>query len=592
MAEEVIRSDGIPAANPGAILSASQSTTFQGSAALATVGGDSTNNLSLNYIQYTGPVTVNNNLPLPTSESGRPSIVDSEGSERNTSYPQQGVSAESRSLETPGYDTIGLVAPNATSLRPFALKTAGPTVYTRLMIREHGLPMWMPVSNFPESVSRTQGITPGDVGVLAEGTLQFRYLFNIWDDEAQLGGLADPGLAPFYPPPSRQLRSPGDIVLMDMGTIVEGAEEKRIFTNSLPPYCDLHYEWCQQEGAILVTPFGAKSECLTDRTTLDPFIKHNCRRLYQLAKNIGGLHRASLYIVTGCVKAAKWAIAAHRESTATTVHGAGKPPLAMLQNLRIESRGQEVNGFAWTMTPNGTASHYGPRFGVAPTDNCDQCIFITGYRLTPRVSDDPRGTRYAERNSPTSQGGAGDSSGPNTSEKMSSAGNSASKTTSGDTSGSYSTSGSGRGNTSHAGDEDVSHEYRKETFPHSFSQIYPSDCINELLSSSLADLTVGKIIEASGGSNALAERRRREDINGPIGGFVMFHDDLWTDHWRKNRPPPEKIGSLAGWRITLLKTLRALKKDAITMFQEDCDALNIMMNWNFLHIHSSSTKSN
>ncbi|TFK19231.1 kinase-like protein [Coprinopsis marcescibilis] len=23
----------------------------------------------------------------------------------------------------------------------------------------------------------------------------------------------------------------------------------------------------------------------------------------------------------------------------------------------------------------------------------------------------------------------------------------------------------------------------------------------------------------------------------------MFHDDLWTDHWRKNRPPPEKIGS-------------------------------------------------
>ncbi|TFK25132.1 hypothetical protein FA15DRAFT_373316 [Coprinopsis marcescibilis] len=289
------------------------------------------------------------------------------------------ISSSGGASEREGFSVISLHEDNADELVPPSLRRvqrAGPTVYARQMINELGFPLWMPKpSSLPDNRVE-QGITPGDVGVFTDDG-GFCYLFNIWSDKDALRDIDVPGLREFVPPPERMVQVSNDII-REMGTLSEGAEVKRIYPQGLPRrYCDFRFEWSKAEGAVMVVPFGALSESLTDRTALEPFIKHNCQRLYQLART-KGIFKASLYLVTGTVKSGSWAIAAHCAQTAPT------PPFPSAE-LHNETRGSEsLDGYAyqWAAHSSGTKAHTGPEYLASGSDSKNQCLFIRGYRLT------------------------------------------------------------------------------------------------------------------------------------------------------------------------------------------------------------------
>ncbi|TFK22846.1 hypothetical protein FA15DRAFT_498410 [Coprinopsis marcescibilis] len=259
------------------------------------------------------------------------------------------------------------------------------------MLGENGLPMWMPKpTSLPED-RIAEGIVPGDVGLLTEDGTSFHYLFNIWRDRQTLEEAHVPGGRDFLPAPERVLQAPAEEFLTGMGTILEGAAEERVYmSDSPPPHCNLHYGWCEEEGAVLVTPFGAHVDSLADRTVLEPFIKHNCRRLYQVAKNKGGIRTAPLYIVTGCVKTSSWAMAAYRTSKKRpTAAGATMAPVAKLQNVLKSQESERTSfGYQWTSKSNGTSAHSGPNFCSSASDDRNQCLFIRGYRLSAFLDDE------------------------------------------------------------------------------------------------------------------------------------------------------------------------------------------------------------
>ncbi|TFK16879.1 hypothetical protein FA15DRAFT_384936 [Coprinopsis marcescibilis] len=143
----------------------------------------------------------------------------------------------------------------------------------------------------------------------------------------------------------------------------------------------MNYTWRAPEGAVLVTPFGAYTESLKDRSSIEPFIKHNCARLYHLARN-RGIRTAPLYIVTGCVKSASWATASYSSEYPQSI-------VASLQNLARTGPGSGNQfSYRWTSKPSGTDAQTGPNTFSAPLDDRNQNLFISGYRLNALAEEE------------------------------------------------------------------------------------------------------------------------------------------------------------------------------------------------------------
>ncbi|TFK27898.1 hypothetical protein FA15DRAFT_634887, partial [Coprinopsis marcescibilis] len=158
-----------------------------------------------------------------------------------------------------------------------------------------------------------------------------------------------------------------------------------------------------------MTPFGAKHESLADRTVLERFIKHNCKRLNKLASLRSSLGRAHMYFVTGCVKSSSWAVAAYTspERGLFNAHEQASRSI-VLQNV-AKATSLEPNPefcYRWTSKPDGTEAHCGPETLAQPSDPRTQCLFLSGYRLgrledpAPANGHDDPGVNVCDRDGP------------------------------------------------------------------------------------------------------------------------------------------------------------------------------------------------
>ncbi|TFK22398.1 hypothetical protein FA15DRAFT_518693 [Coprinopsis marcescibilis] len=421
-------------------------------------------------------------------------------------------------------------------------------VYMRLMVNEHGIPMWNPRPRSLPANRRAKGVVPGDVGVIKEAGACFSYLFNIWDDAEALKTLNIPGGRDFLPPPLREIDGP-DTILTKMSSLQVGDMEKRSanFTDSDPRYCDLHYMLSAGEAAILVTPFGAQKEALNNNRSIETFLKHNCRRLYELA---GVGRNDQLYIVTDCVKTPSWAMATY-SSQAQSLNPAS------LQNLRFGQRsntGIQTYEYEWTATPSGTDAHTGPQDTSSPSDDQNQTVFVNGYRLCTFLEEDSStqgdlssiivGT---ESTSAASEQGGRHNPSAGSPAGSSSSGSSTSRSTGGH--------GSQRA------------QLLDGFSSHLIGMVSPGECLNTFLCSSpIAQAVRSRVPDSRFGQHEVSQHTapipgtslplpRELPSKDRILGFSLIHDNIWLKKWQRVST------TTSNWDVAIMKSLRMVRKE-------------------------------
>ncbi|TFK16491.1 hypothetical protein FA15DRAFT_662110 [Coprinopsis marcescibilis] len=428
---------------------------------------------------------------------------------------------------------------------------SGREVYTRHMMRDYGLPMWSPRPNSLPIDRRDKGVMPGDVGVLTDDGGGFCYLFNIWDDQEALKNLDVPGTREYRPPPPKELQDPTPL-LTEMGSIITGADEVSTnHTDTSPCYSDLNYTWRDREGAILVTPFGAHAESLKDRSSIEPFIKHNCARLYQVARN-RGIHTAPLYIVTGCVKSASWATASYSSKSP-------QPTVARLQNLPcggVPRPGEQTFAYRWTSKPSGTDAHTGPKTLSTPLDDRNQNLFINGYRLNALLEEEAGSSMDLGSAAARTEEESGNAPSGNNLQRQ----NQAHILSPGSTSSSHVTFGVPDGKGSRQ-------SYTLYPFPQrGFVSFNPGECINNYICSPSTMESIYTFAQNT---------RFKWRIGGALGRqtlrFSLLHDDIWLPTWHTLKPRHRASNTPANWENIFMDCMWRVRMQTVVVGDDNFD---------------------
>ncbi|KAF6743009.1 hypothetical protein DFP72DRAFT_152967 [Ephemerocybe angulata] len=315
-------------------------------------------------------------LPLifvsDAQEPGQPR--DPNPSARSAAAPNptlQGRRTEDSSQSTETNPQASFVSPSgdytATLMgesEPFAsFRATMPQVYVYHMLRAgKGLACWKPEPSYSPPAVNPKGAVPGDVGMYTpEGG--FKKIFNLWDDEHSLKIMARTlDQAEYKSPPN------GLVVNREFqrgATVTRGAVAE--VHESLAGESIERFEFkCQdQEGAVLISVSEAILEEVVDSAMFHDHICTFAELIYRHADSIRRIgNDTSLYIVTGCIKATDWGLAAFQE------------PMTHPDNvLKLVRR---RNGeYLWTH--RGTAE---AKSGSSEPRNVkDQCLFLQGHKL-------------------------------------------------------------------------------------------------------------------------------------------------------------------------------------------------------------------
>ncbi|KAF6759338.1 hypothetical protein DFP72DRAFT_133166 [Ephemerocybe angulata] len=238
-----------------------------------------------------------------------------------------------------------------------------PQVYVYHMLRAgKGLACWEPEPFFSPSSEDVKGTVPGDVGSYTpEGG--FKKIFNLWDDERSLKVMARTLYQENYTSPPNgltQRRGAQKGYTVARGAVAEVHES--LSGESIEGF---EFKCQDQEGAVLVSISEATLEEVYDSAMMHDHICKHAELIYKYADQIRRIgHDTSLYIVTGCIKASDWGLAAFQES--------------MTHPDNVLKLAKRRNGtYLWTH--RGTAE---AKTGSSePRDVKDQCLFLQGHKL-------------------------------------------------------------------------------------------------------------------------------------------------------------------------------------------------------------------
>ncbi|KAJ3543212.1 hypothetical protein NMY22_g3227 [Coprinellus aureogranulatus] len=187
------------------------------------------------------------------------------------------------------------------------------TYVRSLVLEEHGLPCWEPKTW--GRLVKPGGAVPGDVGIYKMHT-GFEKAFNIWDDMKAICAISESMFSHSSPQTIGWGARTHRNMLQKGEAFVHGAS-----TRKLPPSItsDVVYEFScspiDSRGAILVLTSGADTVEAQNIKGLEQFIKRHAPAIYQYANNIRPIGEdESLYILTGCIKSASWAMAAYNKA--------------------------------------------------------------------------------------------------------------------------------------------------------------------------------------------------------------------------------------------------------------------------------------
>ncbi|KAH6916287.1 hypothetical protein BKA70DRAFT_1419197 [Coprinopsis sp. MPI-PUGE-AT-0042] len=129
----------------------------------------------------------------------------------------------------------------------------------------------------------------------------------------------------------------------------------------------------QEEGAALVVTSPAELQKMANNNPLRQYLHRNGPRMFEfLQEKHKFAQRSSLYIVTGTVLSASWAIATY-----------GHPMKVPHNTLALKHYvGDENRQPFWAWTQRASAH---VRVGGTRASNKDQCLFLHGFLITPSL---------------------------------------------------------------------------------------------------------------------------------------------------------------------------------------------------------------
>ncbi|KAJ7209375.1 hypothetical protein C8J57DRAFT_1484320 [Mycena rebaudengoi] len=261
-------------------------------------------------------------------------------------------------------------------------------VFRLLAQHNHGLPQFTPEpnENLPLECQR-MGVRIGDVGTWSDESDSFDPIFNICSPSTSVVNAhgVPPNFEhfPLHPRDTskRMYHSPGSVITSGKLSCVElKAEASSTVTPFLTVTIGVGIEFKveSKECAILVLPQGASRERLLALQTFRAYVEKYAPQWYTFARDRVSAH-GSLFVVTGCDKAASWGIA-----TISTRSSCIGTSLKFAALGAVE--GSLTHQYEWQDFGSATVrtSH---NLQFPETEN--QCIFIQGFfipRKTPRVA--------------------------------------------------------------------------------------------------------------------------------------------------------------------------------------------------------------
>ncbi|KAF8181543.1 hypothetical protein BJ912DRAFT_611355 [Pholiota molesta] len=195
------------------------------------------------------------------------------------------------------------------------------TIYERhLEKKKKGFPLWIPEPNRSLPMQyRRKGVNIGDVGIITPSG-GFFFLFNICsphDDPINPRRLPE-GFSPVHPP----------IDAMDIREYSEFKPESYLTSTAIertdndPPFRGLSFATSATEGAVLTLPDGAISRDLVNIRRFRAYAAANIESWYRYVNGPRGCEaqNGEVRLVTGCVKATSWGMAAVANMTQHKTH--------------------------------------------------------------------------------------------------------------------------------------------------------------------------------------------------------------------------------------------------------------------------------
>ncbi|KAF5316955.1 hypothetical protein D9611_003874 [Ephemerocybe angulata] len=273
-------------------------------------------------------------------------------------------SKESGQVCEPGVSVSSAEEAEITSFLAGGRRTSAQIYVCNMLSVGEGLPCWNPKPFSP--FIPEYGISPGDVGTICARD-GFKKIFNLWEGQ--------PGPQPLWMAPSSEDRLPPNPWFSVGDTFAKGASARASFASGYPSFefnCS-----GSSEGSVLAITSDAYLETLKSVSGMRDFIMQNAAELYAYAVSRGDVesNNQPLYIITGCVKADTWAMAAFDESME-----------APDDTLRLVTRYDDYRGMAqnFLWTDRGRADVRCSNGGGRGLKN--QSLFLRGFKLTASES--------------------------------------------------------------------------------------------------------------------------------------------------------------------------------------------------------------
>ncbi|KAJ7592759.1 hypothetical protein C8J56DRAFT_780504, partial [Mycena floridula] len=255
--------------------------------------------------------------------------------------------------------------------------------YARLLLPHRcGYPLWIPESdsNLPAAY-KEEGVRIGDLGYLSDDG-GFNYLFNICEasDHPINTGRTPQGFRPLSLNSLSDVRRiPGihrgntDISSLQIQKLQISVPPDASSPTALPEGFRRGFEFqsTSSAGAILMLPDGG-SRC--DLLAHKPFRLHAFEHAvswYRFVNDTLGreVRNGSLYLITGCDKAASWGVASFSDCEAD-----GSVSLKFL----VLAEDGDNNHLSYTWQTHNSIAH---RTGATEDGNQNNCVFLRGFRI-------------------------------------------------------------------------------------------------------------------------------------------------------------------------------------------------------------------
>ncbi|KAJ3548251.1 hypothetical protein NMY22_g1334 [Coprinellus aureogranulatus] len=232
-------------------------------------------------------------------------------------------------------------------------------VYVRSMLCQgQGLACWEPRSYEPET--QPEGVIPGDVGTYTTDD-GFQKIFNLWDDMDAIRRISQTLLSDSGPHGlGRSIKRMPD--KLDKGRIFACGASVSVIDSLYEFHCSGTF------GAILAVTSPASKEMARDNSAVHEYLVQHAEAIYRHALSQAVGRVGSLYVITSCIKAESWAIAAYNGQMAQG-HDV----------LQLAPRSSDASVYGWTRQGSSCSAHSGRSSrGVK-----DQSLFLQGFKLAP-----------------------------------------------------------------------------------------------------------------------------------------------------------------------------------------------------------------